>query len=68
MIEPGEAPAANVVDLMEALETSVREARATRERHPSGGTSKANNAKTARSRRESTKDADTAKRARRRSA
>jgi DNA end-binding protein Ku len=37
VVEPEAAPAANVVDLMEALETSVREAREARGRHPSAG-------------------------------
>jgi DNA end-binding protein Ku len=37
VVEPEAAPAANVVDLMEALEVSVREARQARGRHPSAG-------------------------------
>jgi DNA end-binding protein Ku len=69
VIEPAEAPAANVVDLMEALEVSVREARAARDRHPTAKGSPAKTAKGARTRRGAARDDDSAaKGSRRRSA
>jgi DNA end-binding protein Ku len=70
VIEPADAPAANVVDLMEALEVSVRDARKARERHPTArdATTAAKTKTKARSRRKTADGGDSAEKRPRRSA